>query len=524
LLLLAVLAAASAQSEERPNFLIIMTDDMGFTDLGAFGGHDIQTPNLDKLALNGIRFTNFHGHARCAASRALLMAGTGNHEAGLGTQQNFKSFRGQLGYEGYLTDRIVSLPEILREQGYRTYISGKWDQGGPLASWQRAGPTTRGFEKSMVTLRGAAGHYHAIIPVVRYARNGELVAVQDEPTYSTTLFTDALIRFFEEDKAMDKPFFALFAPTAPHWPLHDPPDMRNRYAGAYSGGYEVLRERRIRAATAAGVLPKGADPDGYQSKAPAWQSLSEEDKAINSRVMEIYAAMTTHLDSEVGRLLEKLRDIGALNNTLVMFINDNGAEGGPIFRPQNSSTAKLVDNSLGNLGASNSWAHIGQGWADAANAPFRDSKASVYEGGVRVAAFANWDGTIRMASVSRQYLNNMDVMPTLLELAGITHPAPRFDNRDVLPMRGKSFAGILHGNNSIVHEPSEAIALSSTGQHFMYRGNLKLLKDVGSDWELYDLAADPYERHDLAGTQPALLQELLAEFKVQAARSNILDR
>ena len=528
LFVLAVLSAAYAQSEERPNFLIIMTDDMGFTDLGAFGGHDIRTPNLDELALNGIRFTNFHGHIRCAPSRALLMSGTGNHEAGLGTQVGFKSaFGGQRGYERYLTDRVVTLPEILRERGYHTYIAGKWDLGGP----QRVEPAERGFEKSMVGVEGAGGHYQAINPKfrssgnARYRRNGEAIAEQDEPTYSTTLYTDALISFFEEDKASDKAFFALYAPTAPHWPLHYPPAMRDTYAGAYSDGYEVLREQRIKAATAAGVLPEGADLDGYESKATAWQLLSDEDKAINSRLMEIYAAMTTHLDAEVGRLLDKLRDIGALDNTLVMFINDNGALGGPIFRvPANISADKNVDNSLENLGAGNSWARMGQGWAEAANAPFRGGKGSVYEGGVRVAAFVYWGDANHTESINRQYLNNMDVMPTLLELAGMTHPAPRFDNRDVLPMRGKSFAGILRGNNSSVHEPSEVIALSSTGLHFMFRGNLKLLKEVGSDWELYDLAADPYERHNLSGTQPELLQELLAEFEIQAAKSNILDR
>ncbi len=516
-LVLAVLAAACAQSEERPNFLIILTDDMGFTDLGAFGGHDIQTPNLDKLAHDGIRFTNFHGHARCAASRALLISGTGNHEAGFGTVVNIESFRGKRGYEQRLTNRVVTLPEILLERGYRTYITGKWDL--------RVQPSDRGFDKSMVILRGGAGHYQPINPWVRYSRNGEAVAEQGEPTYSTTLFTDALIEFFEEDKASDKPYFALFAPAAPHWPLHFPPGMQDTYEGAYADGYEVLRERRIKGAAAAGVLPEGADLVGYESHAPRWQSLSEEEKAINSRVMEVYAAMTTHLDAEVGRLLDKLRDIGALDNTLVMFINDNGAEGGSIFRPpQTEVAARKIDNSLENLGAGNSWAHMGQGWAEAVNAPFRDTKGSVYEGALRVAAFANWAGANHPESINRQFLNNMDLMPTLLELAGMTHPAPRFDDRDVLPTRGKSFAGILRGDNGAVHEPGEAIVLSTAGRHFMYRGNLKLLKELGFDWELYDLATDPYERRDLAGARPELLQELLAEFEAQAARSNILDR
>ena len=257
----------------------------------------------------------------------------------------------------------------------------------------------------MVILRGGAGHYQPINPWVRYSRNGEAVAEQVEPTYSTTLFTDALIEFFEEDKASDKPYFALFAPAAPHWPLHFPPGMQDTYEGAYADGYEVLRERRIKGAAAAGVLPEGADPIDYESHAPRWQSLSEEEKAINSRVMEIYAAMSTHLDSEVGRLLDKLRDSGALDNTLVMFINDNGAEGGPIFRPpQTDVAARKIDDSLENLGAGNSWAHMGQGWAEAVNAPFRDTKGSVYEGALRVAAFANWAGANHPVSINRQYL------------------------------------------------------------------------------------------------------------------------
>ena len=517
LLVLVVLAAACARAEQRPNFLVIVTDDMGFTDLGAFGGHDIQTPNLDKLALEGIRFTNFHGHARCAASRALLMSGTGNHEAGFGTVLNIEPFRGQRGYELFLTKRVVTLPEILNAGGYRTYISGKWDL--------KVQPSRRGFDKSMVIMRGGSGHYQAINPWVRYVRNGERVIEPAESTYSTTLFTDALIEFLEEDETSDEPFFALFAPVAPHWPLHFPPDMQDSYAGTYDDGYEVLSEQRINGAAAAGVLPEGADPAGYQSRAPSWQLLSDGDKAINARVMEIYAAMTTHLDSEVGRLLDRLRELGALDDTLIMFINDNGAEGGAIFRPpQTEVAARKTDNSLENLGAGNSWAHMGQGWAEAVNAPFRDTKGSVYEGAIRVAAFANWFGANQAESIYRQYLNNMDLMPTLLELAGIEHPAPRFDDRIVLPMRGKSFAGILRGDNIVVHEPGEAIALSTAGRHFMYRGNLKLLKELGSDWELYDLAADPYEKHDLAGTQPELLQDLIAAFNIQAAKSNILDR
>ena len=509
------------QADERPNFLIIMTDDMGFTDLGAFGGQDIRTPNLDELALAGIRFTNFHGHLSCAPSRALLMSGTGNHEAGLGTQTNIESFRGQRGYERYLTERVATLPEVLRAGGYRTYIAGKWGLGGP----QGVDPTERGFEKSMVLLPSGGGHYGPIFHDSRYTRNGRAIPEPAEPTYSTTLFTDALIEFFGEDSASDQPYFALFTPTAPHWPLHFPPAMRAAYAGAYADGYERQRRRRVAGAVEAGVLPEIGDVDDFEAEADPWISLSDDDKRLQSRIMEIYASMTEHLDLEVGRLLQHMEAVGALDNTLILFINDNGAQGGPVFGgPRSYAEGKTFDNRPENIGAGNSWANMGQGWAEAATAPFRDGKASVYEGGLRVAAFAHWAGRDLTATINRQRLTNMDVMPTLLELAGLSHPAPEFDGRQVLPMRGRSFAGILRGDDGPVHPLDESIALSSAGRHFMYRGDWKLLKELNSEWELYNMARDPYERNNLADEEPELLQELLAEFEVQARRSNILDR
>lgn len=512
---------ASSLADIRPNFLVIFTDDMGFTDLGAFGGGDIGTPNLDELAFNGIRFSNFHGHLSCAPSRALLLSGTGNHEAGLGTQVDLASFRGQRNYERYLVDRVATLPEILRSGGYRTYLSGKWGLAGPTD----LDPTERGFEHAFALLPSGGGHLESIIHDNRYSRDGIVLVESDSPVYSTTLFTDALIEFIESDQDNELPFFAMFTPTAPHWPLHFPPGMQDAYAGKYDSGYDALRQRRITAAKSVGVLPASADEAGYASEAAGWDSLSDEDKALNTRVMEIYAAMVAHLDSEIGRLLARLEAVGALENTLILFINDNGAQGGQIFGgPRSYMQGRSFDNRFENLGAGSSWANVGQGWAEASTAPFRDSKASAYEGALRVAAFAHWPGVIPADGMSEQFLNNMDVMPTVLELAGLTHPAPMFDGREIESMRGKSFAGLLRGDDSAVHEPGEAIALSSAGRHFMYRGNWKLLKELNSDWELYNLSRDPYERNNLAGERPELLQELMAQFEVQADLSNILER
>jgi arylsulfatase len=432
--LLVFVAACSApsdnadhqQSEQRPNFLVIFTDDMGFTDFGAFGGHDIRTPNLDALANVGIRFTNFHGHLSCAPSRALLMSGTGNHEAGLGTQVDVASLRGEVGYERYLTDRVATLPEILRAGGYRTYLSGKWGLGGP----QNIDPTERGFEKSLALVPNGGGHYAAIFPDTRYTKNGREFPDPAPPVFSTTLFTDALIEFLGEDRNSDRPFFALFTPTAPHWPLHFPPGTEDSNADAYTAGYEQLRAQRVAGAMQAGVLPQAGDTGDFEASAVPWQALTGDERKLQVRIMQIYAAMSGHLDEEVGRLLRHMDAIGALDNTLILFINDNGAQGGPVFGgPPSYSDGQTFDNRFENIGAGNSWANMGQGWAEAVTAPFRGNKASVYEGGLRVAAFAHWSGRQNNASIDRQLLTNMDVMPTFLELAGLSHPAPEFAGR-----------------------------------------------------------------------------------------------
>jgi len=256
-----------------------------------------------------------------------------------------------------------------------------------------------------------------------------------------------------------------------------------------------------------------------------WDSLNDEDRQLQQRIMEIYASMTEHLDLEIGRLLRHLDEQGALDNTLILVINDNGAQGGGSFGgPASYRRDREFDNRIDNIGAGSSWANMGQGWADGVTAPFRDGKSSVYEGGLRVAAFAKWTGATEAASINRQILTMMDVMPTLLELAGASHPAPQFNGRLVLPMRGRSFASLLRGEQSPVHGPGDAIALSSAGKHFMYRGDWKILKMQDSDWELYNLADDPYERTNLADSNPELMHDLLADFQLQAEQSNIRDR
>ncbi len=507
--------------DARPNFLIIFTDDMGFTDLGAFGGGDIATPNLDRLARDGIRLTNFHGSVSCAPSRAMLMSGTGNHEAGLGTQIDIETFRGQVGYERRLTDRVRILPEVLQAGGYRTYAAGKWHLGGD----EGIDPIERGFDKAFVILKGGDGHYDSKMGIEGYSLNGERLRNKDDSVFSTTMYVDHLLNFFKQDQDSEQPFFAWFTPTAPHWPMHFPPGMTSTYTGRYDEGYDVLREQRIQGAQNAGVLPPNITTDGFVGKAPAWDSLSADEQAVQARIMEIYAAMTDHLDQEIGQLLAYLKNSDQLDNTVILFINDNGAQGGTNFgAPSTFPPMDKYDNTLANLGAANSFANMGQGWAEAVLAPFRGSKATPYEGGVRVAAFASGPLVNSPGSLSFEYLNNMDVMPTLLELAELEHPGSASNGQSYLPLRGRSFAGLLRGSNEPVHAANEAIALSSAGTHFMARGDWKLLKTVDGEWELYNLSTDPYERDDRAGHEPKIFQSMLSDFEKQAELSNILDR
>lgn len=521
---LVLLSACSQAADERPNVLLIVTDDMGYTDLGAFGGDDIATPNLDHLAMQGLRLTSFHVAPSCAPTRAMLMSGTGNHEAGLGTQISYPEFEGQEFYERYLPARIAALPEVLQQAGYHTYMAGKWHLGRGDET-DGTVPGRRGFEQSFALLQGGDGHVHTVFEdPVEYSENGTRLKTPPSDFYSTTLFADKLIE--QIDSASDsKPFFALFAPTAPHWPLQAPPGWLDRYRGSYDAGFDELCLRRMQGALEAGVLPVNADTSACPKEEVPWEELGDERRETYLRVMEIYAAMAEHLDLQIGRLVTHLEESGKLDNTWVLFLNDNGPQGGGFnTRFQGRLTAETRDNSLENLGLAWSWANIGQGWADAISAPFRDGKASQFEGGIRVPAFAWHADANRAGDTEGQLLTVMDIMPTILELTGTPVPGDNFANRTVLPMRGKSFAAVLQGETSVVHTPEEAIALDSAGRGVVMKGDWKIVREIRGDWMLFNILEDPGEGTDLASMNPQKLAELVADFERQAKASNYIRR
>ncbi len=526
--------AVPAEPDERPNILLIVADDMGFTDLGSFGG-EIPTPNLDSLANAGLRLANFHAAPVCAPARAMLLSGVDNHEAGMGSMTIKRAFDGgreapleqpgygRTGYEGYLSYRVAALPEVLRDAGYHTYMAGKWDLGRALV--EEHNPAGRGFESSFALTTGSALHLrpadggaHGGIPradPLVYRENWDVVTELPPDYFSTATFTDKIIEYISENLDDGSPFFAYLAFSAPHWPLQAPGDWRDRFADQYNEGYDHIRDRRIAKAFELGVLPADPDMDTYQRRSTPWDALDPRERERQARAMEIYAAMVANMDFHVGRLLDRLRDAGELENTFILFMSDNGADGS-----NRRGEGRRYDNSLDNMGHRDSFVTYGRGWAEAAMAPFRDVKGTMAEGGVRAAAFASHGSIADTGGVSHAYLTMQDVMPTLLEIAGAAHPGRYYDNRPVLPMRGRSFMSLLRGESEHVREPGEAVGWELHGQRALVRDDWKLLWTRRPNgplrWELFDMANDPYERNDVFSQRPEIANELVAAWQAYA--------
>jgi arylsulfatase len=521
-------------SEPRPNVLLIVADDMGYNELGAWGS-EIRTPNLDELALNGLRFTNFHAAPVCAPARAMLLSGTSNHQAGVASMDIKRAYDfgrspepdavglGMPGYVGHLSERVAALPEILHADGYHTYMAGKWDLGRALENAHM--PAHRGFESSFILTTGTAVHLgfpdeNASGGIGRadpypYQENGVSVTTIPENFFSTEIYTSKLIDYIDENRDDGRPFFAWLAYSAPHWPIQLPADWRDRNAGRYDQGYDVVREQRFTRARELGIFPSNLDLSSYQPGTTSWESLSEDERQIQSRAMELYAGMVENMDYHVGRLVTYLEETGQLDNTVILFMSDNGADAGGL---PPSAANFVVDNSLDNMGNFDSWVRYGRGWAEAATAPFRDIKGSMAEGGTRVAAFVSHNAVTASGGLDHGFLTYMDVAPTILEITGTTAPDEIFAGREIVPMTGSSFWVRALGSNEPVHSAGESIGSELHGARALVRGDWKLLMTAAAgDWELFNLSEDIGESNDLAEEQPELLAEMVEAWERFAA-------
>lgn len=510
--------APAGAKERRPNFLVIVADDLGYSDIGAFGG-EIRTPNLDRLALAGIRLAGFHTAPTCSPTRSMLLSGTDNHIAGLGTMAELirPNQQGKPGYEGYLRSDVATIAERFSVSGYRTLFSGKWHLG--LTPEQD--PFARGFQRSFALAQGGHNHYGTDADPAKggtatYRENGKPVTRLPADFYSSDYFASRLIDFLGERPApsqRERPFFAYLAFTAPHWPLQAPREDIARYKGRYDEGYDALRERRLARQRELGILAPGVAAHTPRNRDDSWDSLTADQQRVAARNMEIYAAMVDRLDQNVGRVVDALRRSGELDNTVIVFLADNGAEALDVETTGAEMLARAskgADNGFANRGTASSYVTYGAGWAQAATAPSWLTKGYNSEGGTRTVAFISGAGIPQRDGAATQYLSVADIAPTLLDLAGADPAATRFGGRTVRPITGRSWAAWLRNPDVRVYGAEDGIGGELFGSRAYRQGGWKLT-DIGDGiWRLFDIARDPGETRDLSLADPARKAALAA--------------
>ncbi|MBC6367411.1 arylsulfatase [Algoriphagus sp. AK58] len=517
---------------KKPNILIIVADDMGFSDIASFGGN-IETPFLTGLAKEGISFSNFYVQPTCSPTRASLLTGTDNHVAGLGIMSEMdypvlKALR-LPGYSGHLSKEVVTIPEILRGNGYHTYMTGKWH----LGEGKGMDPFDRGFEETFILGTGGGSHWNdkkalSLLQHMEYTRNG--VAVEPAPNfYSTTSYTDSLLSFISKHKADQKPFFAYLSYTAVHDPLHAPDEYIQKYKGKFDMGWDSLWVQRMENLKSLGMLPKDLKGSPSSPFVPRWESLSAEQKEEYARDMEVYAGMLDYLDTSIGRVFAYLKENGMYDNTLVVFMSDNGANGANARSYPGNEDGKYpgsFDNSLENRGKKGSYVEMGSGWAQASSSPFRYFKSFTSEGGIKVPLIIKMPGQMKQAGQwDKTFVHVTDIMPTLLELTGSTYPS-EYNGNVIHPHIGRSILPLLNGNPGAM-TPSNGHGWELFEMRAFIKGNWKILRlpqPMGSGaWELYDLEKDPMESTDLSGQFPEVKDELIKAWMDYAKNNAVHD-
>lgn len=543
----AVIGAVAGQAEaaKRPNIVLIMSDDMGYSDIGCYGG-EIDTPNLDRLAEGGLRFTQFYNTGRCCPTRASLLTGLYPHQAGVG---HMMRDQGLPGYQGDLNDRCRTIAEVLGRAGYATYISGKWHVT-PYPSQSKANwPLQRGFDRFFGTIHGAGSFYDPN----GLARGNTFIPPHEagpEFTNDNFYYTDAISanagRYIREhqDRSPDKPFFLYVSYTAPHWPMQAPPEDIAEYEGVYDEGWDTIREARYERMRRMGLI---REEWGLSPRDPVVAPWSEsENREWNRRCMEVYAAMVDRMDRGIGRIVEALERTENLEDTLVLYLHDNGACAERLGRrgdftprpkepvepmgrdelqtkmiPEFTREGYPVRQGQGVMpGSADTYIAYGRGWANASNTPFREYKHWVHEGGIATPLIAHWpEGIDRAGEFVRQPGHLVDIMATCVELGEADYPQ-RVDGREIRPLQGVSLTPAFEGNKLSREEP---IFFEHEGNRALRDGRWKLVaKGAGSGWELYDMEAERSELNDLAEERPELTMQMAEQWERMAERFNVL--
>ena len=521
-------ATSSPLKASRPNILLIVGDDVGYSDLGAYGG-EIETPNLDALAKNGLQMTNFYVAGTCSPTRAMLMSGADHHLVGLGAMGEHMAPNqiGQPGYETYLNDRAVTIASRLKAADYRTFMSGKWHLGGT----EELSPAARGFDKSIALLVGGASHFdkrglNANVDPAQYREDGKRVPLPKDFKYSTDFYTDRMIGYLEDSKDSDKPFFGYLAYTAPHWPLHARPEDMVKYTGRYDAGWKALQRERFERMKAMGLIPQTAILPEIATDFPAWETLSEQERAYEAKRMEIFAAMVDRLDQKVGDLIAYLKGSGQYENTIILFMSDNGAEGAAMQDMELfSSYMEGFDNSYESIGTKDSYIFLEERWAQATGTPLRFWKGIVSDGGIKVPAIISYGGAAHQGARYDGVVSVMDLAPTFLELAGANETTGLEGKTDIVPLQGKSMLPLL-GLGEPVRSETDGLGWELFTRKGYRLGKWKathLTADMtDGEWALYDVSLDPGETTDLKSQYPEVMAQMIAGWETYAANNNVI--
>jgi len=533
--LLSLLTSGCLKNESfvpgRPNIVLIMADDMGFSDIGSYGG-EIRTPNLDRLAVDGIRFTQFYNMARCCPTRAALLTGLYPHQAGIG---HMEGDYGHPGYRGELSERVVTIAQVLKNAGYAAYMSGKWHVTAQLGFWSGDEsktskfnwPLQRGFDKFYGTIIGAGSFYD---PITLTEGNTPI-----EPETELYYYTDAIsnhaaryIREHIQEAGDEEPFFLYVAYTAPHWPLHAWPEDIARYEGKYEAGWDAIRVERRERMIEMGILNEGWSLTERDPRVPAWDELGEADKNWYRRAMEVYAAQIDRMDQGIGRILQSLEETRQLDNTLLLFLADNGgcaeiltSSWRGLFLPESARDGGpvAIGNDISKMpGPEESYQSYGPPWANVSNTPFRLYKHWVHEGGISSPLIMHWPERIRDGGRFSQEIGHViDIMATAVDAAGATYPAVH-ENKEIRPPEGKSLLPVIE--NQPVER--EALFWEHEGNRAVRAGKWKLVARYNSGWELYDMEGDRSETNDLGGQYPDRVERMIGMYESWAERVGVV--
>ncbi|MFK8020950.1 MAG: arylsulfatase [Pseudomonadales bacterium] len=518
---------AWAGQSTRPNIVLIVADDIGYSDFGTYGG-EIDTPHIDALAEHGVRFSNFHVAASCAPTRAMLMTGVDSHLAGMGSMRELMplSHRGKPGYDGVLNDRVQTIATLLGETGYRTAVAGKWH----LGNQDRNLPGARGFDQSVIQADSGSDHfemrpYLPMKPEVFWYENDARMTSLPDDFYSSRYFVDKTIEFLAADANTNAPFFAYLAFQANHTPVQAPAEFIDRYRGRYTEGWAKVRQARIDRLQHLGLLNAKASLASGPTQAE-WDALTAEPQYFEARRMQAYAGMATAMDHEIGRLLNYLRNTGQYDNTVIILLSDNGATNSEPYENEYGRRwlEKHYTREVETLGEKGSWVTAGRHWGRVANTPLSGSKFFAGEGGVRAPLIISGLPVPAAQAAYHEFAYVTDIVPTLLDIAGVRDPEPSPD-REVL--QGNSLLPLLQNKVSTVHDANEAIGYEFSGGSALYRGEFKLIRNRppagDGHWRLFKISTDPGETSDLSAQLPELYSAMQADYASYARAAGVLD-